>query len=114
MREHTKTYLESFGYDVCDNIPSELSLNKAIDVNHILCKGMGGNPKKDKERIENYIAMTREEHVEYGDKKKYYSYLFRVHKAFMIQRGVKFDLNWIDLQIEKYSHYEDINNIPIL
>lgn len=86
MRHHTKIYMDYFGYDESDFIPSELSGERAVDVNHIECKGMGGNPSKDKEVIENLMAMTREEHILYGDKTQYKPFLKAAHQHFMKHR----------------------------
>lgn len=65
---------------------------------------MGGS--KEADRIENLMALTREEHIKYGDKKKYISFLFRKHKAHLIRKGIIFNQQWIDEQIERWSIYE--------
>jgi len=83
MNRHTKIYMDYFGYSPGDFIPSELSGNPAVDINHIDCKGMGGNPSGDKDVIENLMAMTREEHVMYGDKVKFKPFLNAAHQHFM-------------------------------
>lgn len=76
-----------FGYDESDFIPSEISGKKAIDINHIHCKGMGGSKLKD--NIENLIALTREEHEKYGDKTQYLNFLQNIHNQFMKNHGRK-------------------------
>jgi hypothetical protein len=73
--------MDYFEYSIGDFIPSEISGNMATDIHHISCKGMGGSKTKD--NIENLMALTREEHIEYGDKKQYIDYLLQVHKDFM-------------------------------
>lgn len=78
--------MDYFGYDESDFIPSELSGERAVDINHIECKGMGGNPSKDKDVIENLMAMTRDEHVLYGDKTQYKPMLQAIHEHFMATR----------------------------
>lgn len=80
--------MKAFGYDTADFIPSEISGAPAVDINHIFCKGMGGNPSGDKDVIENLIALTREEHIKYGDKVEYYEFLIRTHIRFMKKHGV--------------------------
>ena len=108
MQDYIKIYFKANGYDEGDTyFPSEISGSNSVDVNHIDCKGMGGNPNKEKDRIENLIGLTREEHIKYGDYKKYKSFLFWKHKKFMIRNGVKFDEEYIDAKINKYSHYEE-------
>jgi len=57
MRKYIKVYMDYFGYDEGDFIPSELSDKPADDIHHITPKSRGG-----KDVIENLIALTREEH----------------------------------------------------
>ena len=81
MKHHTKIYLDYFGYCIEDFIPCELCGQRANDINHIDCRGMGGSKYKDV--IENLMAMCRREHLEYGDKKQYIEMLKEKHKQFM-------------------------------
>lgn len=69
-----------FGYGVEDFIPSEISGKRAVDIHHIEARGMGGSDKDD---IENLIALTREEHEMYGDKKQYKKWLKETHLKFI-------------------------------
>lgn len=57
MKKHTKIYMDHYGYDVSDFIECELCRAKAIDVHHINGRG------KDKDVIENLIAVCRDCHV---------------------------------------------------
>ncbi|CAL67411.1 HNH endonuclease signature motif containing protein [Christiangramia forsetii] len=106
MKPYTKLYFRALGYAESDFIPSEISGNRAVDINHIICKGSGGNPSGDKDRIENLMALTREEHIEQGDKKHLIADQFRTHARLLEANGVKFDKIWIHEQIQKYSQYE--------
>jgi hypothetical protein len=81
MKKHTKIYMDFFGYGIEDFIPSELSGERAVDINHIVCRGMGGS--KEKDFIENLMALTRSEHNKYGDKKEYMAYLYVEHLKFI-------------------------------
>lgn len=101
---HTALYMSCFGYGDADFIPSELSGERAVDVHHLICRGAGSS--KNLDRIENIMAVTREEHIEYGDKKHYMSFLFRKHLSFMESNGVKFDRAWIMAEIERYSEID--------
>ncbi len=88
MKPHVKIYFDYFGYGEQDFIPCEVSWYeglevRAVDINHVDCKGMGGNPSRDKDVIENLMAVSRENHIKYGDKKQYVEYLKEVHRAFM-------------------------------
>lgn len=81
MKAYIKVYLDYFGYDVGDFIPSELSGLRADDIHHIEARGMGGSKSKDV--IENLMALTRAEHIKYGDKKQFKEMLKGRHKQFM-------------------------------
>jgi len=81
MKKHTKIYMDFFGYGIEDFMPSELSRDRAVDINHIDCKGMGGS--KEKDFIENFIALTRPEHIKFGDKKEFMVYLYVEHLKFI-------------------------------
>ena len=82
MRKHTKMYFDFFNVDY-DHVSgwhdcvSEISGENAVDIHHIDSRGMGGS--KNADRIENLMALTREEHEFYGDKKQYLEYLKQVH-----------------------------------
>ena len=104
MKEHTRIYLDALGYDITDFIPSEISGEKAVDICHIECRGMGGNPKKDKDRIENLIAQTRQEHIKYGDKKEFMVFQYEKHWQFLIDNGVKFEENYFIAKIRQYEN----------
>ena len=78
MKKHTKIYLDYFGYGIEDFIPCECCGTKAVDLHHIFRRGMGGS--KEADTIENIMALCREHHIEYGDKKQYIEYLKEIHK----------------------------------
>ena len=86
MKKYTKLYFDFFGveYDPVSgwhNCKSEISGFPAQDIHHIDCKGMGGSKTKD--TIENLIALTRDEHNEFGYKKQYIEYLKTVHANYI-------------------------------
>ena len=103
MKKYKQIYLDALGYDETDFIPSELSGTKSVDIHHIECKGMGGSPKGDKDRIENLQAVTRGEHMIYGDKKGCMKFLFTKHYEFLDANGAKFDKQWL---IDKINSYD--------
>jgi hypothetical protein len=82
---HTKIYYDFFGYDESSYIPSEISGEPAVSVHHIDCRGMGGSKTKD--YIENLMALTFQEHMDYGDKKQYTDCLKEIHLKFMKEHG---------------------------
>ena len=77
MKKYTRTYLNYFGYDETDFIPCEVCNKQAVDIHHIQAKGMGGSNTKD--NIENIMALCRECHTKYGDKKQYKDFLTDIH-----------------------------------
>lgn len=83
MLEHTAIYLETFNFH--SFIPSELSGGEAQDIHHIIRRGLCGNQAN---HILNLMALTRQEHEDYGDKKQYLSLLIRAHLAYCKKNGV--------------------------
>ena len=77
MKPYVKLYMTYFGYDESDFIPCEMCGSKAVDINHISSRKMGG--QIDKDTIENLMAVCRECHVKFGDKKQYVNLLKKIH-----------------------------------
>ena len=81
MSPHKAIYFKHFNLTPGDWVKCEipecgLSFD---DIHHIECRGMGGNPKGDKNRIENLMALCREHHLQLGDRKQFKDYLKEVH-----------------------------------
>ena len=93
MKPYVKLYMDAFRYDIGDFIPCEVEGpncgNRAVDVNHIDARGMGGSKTKD--YIENLMGTCRECHNDYGDIKDAKPILKAIHKKVMEHAGVKFD-----------------------
>lgn len=85
MRKHTQIYLQGMGYKKSDFIPCEVCGRQAVDIHHIKARGMGGS--KDKDVIENLMAVCRSCHLEYGDKKQWVDFLIDKHKEKMNGKG---------------------------
>lgn len=79
MKKHTQVYLETFGYDVSDWIPCEVCKGTAVDIHHIESRGMGGS--KYSNDPSNLMALCRECHIKYGDKKQHLEFLKEKHHA---------------------------------
>ncbi len=73
--------MDFFGYDEASFIPCEICGNRAVDIHHIQCKGMGGSKTKD--NIENLQAVCRKCHTDYGDISEFKEKLKAVHLKFM-------------------------------
>ena len=84
MKNYTKIYMIFFDYGIEDFIPCEICGERAVDINHIECRGMGGS--KNKDNIENLMALCRECHIKFGDKKQYKSILKNIHIDFGITK----------------------------
>lgn len=83
MKKYKKIYYDYFDYFPGEFIPSEISGLPAVDIHHIECVGMGGGDRSKYDVIENLMALTREEHIKYGDKKQYKKWLKELHLKFM-------------------------------
>lgn len=53
--------MQFMGYKIPEDFVCEITGGQAVDVHHIVPRGMGGS--KNKDVIENMMALTREEHV---------------------------------------------------
>lgn len=83
MKKHTKVYFNYFGYNISDFIACECCGTKAVDINHIICKGMGGVKENRLDIIENLQAICRSCHEKYGDNKKWLVFLVEKHSKAM-------------------------------
>lgn len=81
MKPHVKIYLDYF--DFPDFTPCEICTKKAVDIHHIDSRGMGGDPTKSKDVIENLMALCRECHIEYGDVPDKIEWLKEIHLKFI-------------------------------
>lgn len=70
MKRHVKVYVEAFGYGEQDLIPCEICKSglpyaprteRAVDVHHIISRGMGGSTRLDV--IDNLIGVCRSCHL---------------------------------------------------
>lgn len=91
MKKHTSVYLKHFGYGADDFIPCEVCGERAVDIHHISCRGMGGSKTKDE--IENLMAVCRSCHVKYGDKKQYIEFLKSKHEYKLYHKNCKRNFN---------------------
>jgi 5-methylcytosine-specific restriction endonuclease McrA len=79
LPKHTQIYFDYFGYDESSWIPCEVCGAQSVDIHHIEARSMGGNPKGDKDTIENLMALCRKDHENFGDKKQWKEWLIKLH-----------------------------------
>lgn len=89
MKKHTKIYMDGMGFAVGDFVPCEVCGAEAVDVHHIIARGMGGSKSRD--TLENLMGVCRHCHIEYGDITDLIELLQRIHAAQMRNRGVKIE-----------------------
>tara|TARA_R110002012_G_scaffold321174_1_gene547891 strand:+ start:2866 stop:3171 length:306 start_codon:yes stop_codon:yes gene_type:complete len=97
MKAYKKIYCKAFGYDYNDKtayIPSEISGEPAVDIHHIATR---------EDRIENLMAVTRIEHKDFGEIKKYMPYLLKIHMRQLQLNNIEFDPKWFEFYIKKYE-----------
>ena len=90
--------MDALGYDTCDFMPCEITGSRGVDIHHIVSR---------ENRIENLMLLTREKHVELGEIKSKMCYLLQKHMIFLHNSGVKFDVKWFEVQIDKYIYDAD-------
>jgi len=99
--KHKKIYLDAFGYKEGDFVPSELSNNPGVDIHHIISRGKCGE-----DRIENLMALTREEHIYYGDKKQWMFFLLNRHYLYLRSQGISFSKEYFDKMFHRYAYID--------
>tara|TARA_R100000734_G_C3318950_1_gene113877 strand:- start:5066 stop:5350 length:285 start_codon:yes stop_codon:yes gene_type:complete len=78
VKKHIQLYHDVFDHQPGDWIGCEVCDSTAVDVHHINPRGMGGSSEKD--TPENLMALCRECHILFGDKKKYKNLLTVMHR----------------------------------
>jgi len=86
MKAHTKLYLQSLQFSIADFVPCEICRQLAVDIHHIKARGMGGTKKQD--TIENLMALCRQCHERYGDKKQHTDELQNIHNNYLRANGI--------------------------
>lgn len=80
MKKYTEKYLKHIevNYNVSEHeLLCEVCSKKAVDIHHI--KGKGKHPELI-ENLDNLIALCRNCHEEYGQKKQYINFLYEKKK----------------------------------
>jgi 5-methylcytosine-specific restriction endonuclease McrA len=81
MQNHTKVYLEYFGFAPGEYIPCEICESPAVDIAHIIAQSKFGKKRKhEQDKIENLMALCRSCHHEYDFNVKWTpEYLTAIH-----------------------------------
>lgn len=82
MKSYVKVYLKLMGFTTDCKIPCEVCNKTAVDIHHIEARSKHKELLND---INNLMALCRDCHIKYGDKKQYKEYLKNVHNG--IQNG---------------------------
>lgn len=96
-KPYIKVYFKALDYPLHKDtfVPSELSDDRAVDIHHITTRDSW---------IENLMALTRDEHTEYGDKKNKMYFLLKRHKDFLDRKGIVYKEWWFEKEMKKYKH----------
>ena len=78
MKKHTKIYMNYHNYDISDWIACEHCGTTAVDIHHLLGRGLGSSKKKD--FIENLIALCRRCHIKAETDKVFNNQLKELNK----------------------------------
>ena len=100
MQTYTKKYLKALGYDETDFIKCEICEGKATEIHHIMTR------KKFRELMNdprNLMAICRECHQAYGDRKYLMAALLKIHKRVLQIADYKTDYNWFNFYLKKYE-----------
>ena len=78
MKKHTKIYMNYHNYDISDWIACEHCGTTAVDIHHLSGRGLGGS--KNKDFIENLIALCRRCHIKAETDKVFNNQLKELNK----------------------------------
>ena len=78
MKKHTKIYMNYHNYDISDWIACEHCGTTAVDIHHLSGRGLGGS--KNKDFIENLIALCRRCHIKAETDKQFNNQLKELNK----------------------------------
>jgi len=96
--KHIKVY-EDLNERIC-----ELTGALYADVHHLDNKKMGGSKTKD--YIENLMALCRDAHTFYGDKKQYKEWLTEWHLEYMEHKTPMYIMRPDDPIFKEYLNYK--------
>lgn len=77
MKKHTKIYFQHFGHQIPSDVLCENCNAPAVDIHHLEPRGMGGS--KNKDVIDNLMALCRNCHIKAENDKKFNEQLKIIH-----------------------------------
>ena len=80
MKKHTKIYMNYHNYDLTDWIACEHCGTTAVDIHHLIGRGMGAGKNSQKNKIENLIALCRRCHIKAETDKVFNNQLKELNK----------------------------------
>ena len=86
MRNHTKVYMEYFGYQIVEDAYCELCGKPCGPPHHIQARGLGGS--KERDNIENLIGLCYTHHIDAEDHVYSKEYLTKIHLQFMKEHKI--------------------------
>ena len=78
MKKHIKIYFQYFGHQIPSDVFCENCKAPAVDIHHLEPRGMGGSRNKDV--IENLMALCRSCHIKAESDKVFNEELKIIHK----------------------------------
>lgn len=85
--KHTRIYMAHFGYQIPEDVVSEISGTRATDIHHIHGRGPG------KDVIENLMALNRNEHDDCHMERIKKSEAQEIHNEFLKRNSPKKKIN---------------------
>tara|TARA_R100001086_G_scaffold199785_1_gene115963 strand:- start:994 stop:1266 length:273 start_codon:yes stop_codon:yes gene_type:complete len=71
MKKYIKNYLLFFDYDECDFIKCEMCNARAVDIHHLVARGIGGTKCDNINEVPNLIALCRSCHIKAENNKEF-------------------------------------------
>jgi hypothetical protein len=96
MKPYINTYYKFFDYTIGDYIPDEVDGTIASDIHHITARSQG---KIYLNCIENLMALNRENHSHFGDKKLYMMMLYHKHLRFIHTKRPDYNINFENIPL---------------
>ncbi len=101
-KKHIIIYLNALDLPLSSDFKvfSEISGAVANDIHHICNR---------EDKIENLMAVTREEHIDWGEKKHLIYDLLVLHRTWLDVKGIKYSKMWFDEQMARWEperHYD--------